>query len=156
VESTAIQADAWHHRTDAITSLAAANRHQCFADWGARVINRRTTWRRLWRRASLPSTGGGCCGRRWDELMDASPNRQVIDKIRKTAAGIPGVQGVEKVHGAQDGARYYVDMHLEVDPQMTVQQGHAISHDVKDKVKEKFPAVRDVLVHIEPAREAPR
>ena len=51
------------------------------------------------------------------------------------------------------GHRYYVDMHLEVDPQMTVQQGHAISHDVKDKVRERFPAVGDVLVHIEPAKK---
>ena len=82
--------------------------------------------------------------------MDASPNREVIEKIRKIAAGVRGVERVEKCMVRKVGHRYFVDMHVEVDPQMTVQQGHAISHDVKDKVRQKFPAVRDVLVHIEP------
>jgi divalent metal cation (Fe/Co/Zn/Cd) transporter len=49
-----------------------------------------------------------------------------------------------------------VDMHVEVDPQMTVQSAHAIAHDVKDKVRERLPAVRDVLVHIEPNRPEKR
>ena len=52
------------------------------------------------------------------------------------------------------GYHYFVDMHVEVDPKMTVQRAHGISHDVKDKVRENFPRVRDVLVHIEPTNAA--
>jgi cation diffusion facilitator family transporter len=151
VKSTAIDADAWHHRSDAITSLAAAvgisisliggKGYQSADDVAAIVAA-----------GIIAFNGWRVLGPAMNELMDASPNRQVIDKIRKAAASIPGVEGVEKCMVRKMGHRYYVDMHLEVDPQMTVQRGHAISHDVKDKVKEKFPAVRDVLVHIEPAQ----
>ena len=49
------------------------------------------------------------------------------------------------------GYQYYVDMHVEVDPQMTVQRSHEIAHQVKDNVRSQVPRVRDVLVHIEPA-----
>jgi divalent metal cation (Fe/Co/Zn/Cd) transporter len=59
---------------------------------------------------------------------------------------------VEKCMVRKSGHRYWVDMHVEVDPEMSVQRGHGIAHDVKDVVREKFPAVGDVLVHIEPAQ----
>lgn len=151
VDSPAVRTDAWHHRADAITSLAAAvgisvaliggKGYESADDVAAIVaagIIAFNGWRLL--RPAL------------NELMDTAPNNEVIEQIRRTAAAISGVQGVEKCFVRKMGHRYYVDMHLEVDPQMTVQQGHAISHDVKDKVRERFPAVGDVLVHIEPGR----
>ncbi len=153
VESSAVRADAWHHRSDAITSLAAAvgitialiggKGYEAADDVAAIVaaaIIAFNGWRQF--RPAL------------NELMDASPNREVIEKIRRIAAAIPRVQKVEKCMVRKMGHRYFVDMHVEVDPQMTVQEGHAIAHEVKDKVREKFPAVRDVLVHIEPGRSA--
>src|SRR5579872_3878735 len=148
VQSTAVRTDAWHHRSDAITSLAAAigisisllggKGYEAADDIAAIVAAGIIAWNG-WRllRPAL------------NELMDASPNREVIEKIRKTAATIPGVEAVEKCMVRKMGHRYYVDMHLEVDPHMTVRRGHAIAHDVKDRVREKLPAVRDVLVHIE-------
>jgi divalent metal cation (Fe/Co/Zn/Cd) transporter len=60
---------------------------------------------------------------------------------------------VEKCLVRKMGYLYFVDMHVEVDPQMTVQRGHEIAHDVKDAVRRELPAVHDVLVHIEPARQ---
>jgi divalent metal cation (Fe/Co/Zn/Cd) transporter len=87
--------------------------------------------------------------------MDASPNKEVIEQIRLTAAARPGVERVEKCFVRKVGHRYFVDMHVEVPATMTVQQGHDIAHDVKNKVREKFPAVKDVLVHIEPAQNTP-
>lgn len=152
VDSTAVRTDAWHHRSDAITSLAAAigisialvggKGYQVADDVAAIVaaaIIALNGWTQL--RPSL------------NELMDASPNRDVIDKIRKTGSAIVGVQKVEKCIVRKMGHRYYVDMHVEVDPQMTVQQGHHIAHAVKDKIRENFHAVRDVLVHIEPGHD---
>ncbi len=150
VESTAIRADAWHHRSDAITSLAAAvgisvsligGQGYAAADDVAAIA------------------GAGIIG--WNgwsllrpalrELMDASPNREIIEEIRRTAGSIPGVENVEKCIVRKMGHRYFVDMHVEVAPEMTVQQGHEIAHQVKDRVRERLPAVRDVLVHVEPA-----
>lgn len=151
VDSTAVHADAWHHRSDAITSLAAfigisisliGGPNYDFADDAAAIVAAAIIafngWRQL--RPAL------------DELMDASPNREVIEQIRLTAAALPGVVRVEKCFVRKVGHRYFVDMHIEVPAAMTVQQGHDIAHDVKDKIREKYPAVKDVLVHIEPAR----
>jgi divalent metal cation (Fe/Co/Zn/Cd) transporter len=130
VESTAIYTDAWHHRSDAITSLAAAI--------VAAAIIAANGWRLL--RPAL------------NELMDRSPGAEVVEQIRQMAETTPGVQAVEKCIARKMGYHYYVDMHVEVDPQMTVQRSHEIAHDVKDKIRNRFPAVRDVMVHIEPSR----
>jgi cation diffusion facilitator family transporter len=152
VDSMAVHADAWHHRSDAITSLAAAvgitislvgGRGYEAADDVAAIVAAGIIafngWRQL--RPAL------------DELMDTSPNRELIEEIRTTAETIPGVEQVEKCIVRKTGHRYFVDMHVEVAPKMTVEQGHLIAHNVKDQVREKFPAVRDVLVHIEPAKK---
>jgi len=85
-----------------------------------------------------------------NELMDRSPNREVIDRFRAVAEAVEGVQHVEKCLVRQSGREYLVDMHVEVDPQMTVLRSHEIAHHVKDKLRETEPRVRDVLVHIEP------
>jgi len=54
------------------------------------------------------------------------------------------------------GYLFFVDMHVEVDPQMTVQRAHQIAHEVKDTIRHELPAVHDVLVHIEPAGQKPQ
>jgi cation diffusion facilitator family transporter len=151
VESTAVKTDAWHHRSDAITSFAAAigiiialaggQGFEAADDWAAIVAACVIAWNgwRLLRPAM-------------NELMDRSPNREVIDQIRKVAEAAPGVGRVEKCLVRKMGYHYFVDMHVEVDPQMTVLRSHEIAHDVKDKVRAQVPRVRDVLVHIEPSR----
>jgi cation diffusion facilitator family transporter len=84
------------------------------------------------------------------ELMDAAPSREIIDQIRQIARDTPGVDSVEKCIVRKVGYQYFVDMHVEVNPQMTVLRSHEIAHAVKDKVRDTMPAVNDVLVHIEP------
>jgi divalent metal cation (Fe/Co/Zn/Cd) transporter len=66
------------------------------------------------------------------------------------ARRVPGVDGVEKAHVRKTGYQLFVDMHVEVDPQMTVLRSHEIAHEVKDRIREAMPNVHDVLVHIEP------
>jgi cation diffusion facilitator family transporter len=151
VQSSAVRADAWHHRSDAITSLAAAvgitialiggNGYEAADDIAAIVAA-----------GIIAFNGWGILRPALNELMDASPRREVVERIRRIAASIEGVERVEKCIVRKSGHRYLVDMHVEVDPNMTVKAAHAIAHNVKDKVLEKFPAVRDVLVHIEPAK----
>ena len=153
VQSSAVRTDAWHHRSDAITSLAAAigisvaliggKGYEAADDVAAIVAAGVIAWNG-WRllRPAL------------DELMDTAPNPEVVGQIRRIAGAAPGVARVEKCLVRKVGYDYFVDMHVEVDPQMTVQRSHEIAHDVKDKIRSQIPAVRDVLVHIEPARKA--
>ena len=86
----------------------------------------------------------------FNELMDRAPDRELIEQIRTIAKSIAGVDGIDKCHVRKMGYQFFVDIHVVVDPQMTVEHSHRIGHDVKDKLRAKIPAVRDVLVHIEP------
>jgi cation diffusion facilitator family transporter len=149
VESAAVRADAWHHRSDAITSIAAAvgistaligGENFAWADDAAALAAAGVIAWNGWR-LLRPTMG---------DLMDTAPDREIKNEIRRLAEMIPGVAGVEKCFVRKMGYQLYVDMHLEVDPQMTVLRSHEIAHAVKDKIRTAMPAVNDVLVHIEP------
>lgn len=89
--------------------------------------------------------------------MDRAPDPEIIGHIRQIAATTEGVASVEKCFVRKAGHQLFVEMHVEVDPQMTVLRSHEIAHAVKDKVRELMPSVGDVLVHIEPLKiPAPR
>jgi cation diffusion facilitator family transporter len=85
------------------------------------------------------------------QLMDTMPNERIMDQIRAAAATVPGVRGVEKCYARKTGLRYHVDLHLEVDPEMTVRQSHEIANNVRFQIREQLDWVADVLVHVEPA-----
>ena len=85
-----------------------------------------------------------------NELMDAMPNDQRIDRIRRIALGAPGVLGVEKVYARKTGLQYYVELHLEVDPQMTVEDSHDLATRTRFLIRDRLDWVADVVVHIEP------
>ena len=155
VDSSVVETDAWHHRSDAITSVAAgigisvsliggkgfeaADDVAAIAAAGVIAWN---GWHLL-----RPALG---------ELMDAAPSREIVDQIRRIATATPGVDRVEKCIVRKVGYQYFVDMHVEVDPQMTVLRSHEIAHAVKDKIRGTMPSVNDVLVHIEPMNIAAR
>jgi cation diffusion facilitator family transporter len=84
------------------------------------------------------------------ELIDTMPDDQRMDEIRAAAAGVAGVRGVEKCFARKTGLRYHVDLHLEVDPDMTVRRSHEIAHNVQLRILETLDWVADVLVHVEP------
>jgi len=86
------------------------------------------------------------------QLIDTMPDPQRMDEIRTVAAAVEGVRGVEKCFARKTGLRYHVDLHLEVDPEMTVRRSHEIAHNVQLRIKEKLDWVADVLVHVEPGR----
>jgi cation diffusion facilitator family transporter len=149
MENSAVRADAWHHRSDAITSIAAAigistaligGENFFWADDAAAIAASGVIAWNGWR--LLRSTFG--------DLMDTAPDREIRDEIQRLAETIPGVARVEKCFVRKMGYQLYVDMHVEVDPQMTVLRSHEIAHNVKDKIRGQMPDVHDVLVHIEP------
>jgi cation diffusion facilitator family transporter len=90
------------------------------------------------------------------ELLDETPPSDVLDTVRNIALKLAdaGVTGTEKIHGRKSGTFYLLDLHLEVRPAMTVAEAHRVGHSVRDAIIEQLPSVSDVLVHIEPGREA--
>jgi len=155
LQSIALFADAWHHRSDAITSLAAGlgitlalfgGPRLAFADDAAAIVAGAIIAWNGWRllRPAL------------NELMDAAPGSALVLDIQTAASAVPGVNAVEKCIVRKMGFQYFVDMHVEVDPRITVQEGHDIAHDVKNKVRAAVPSVYDVLVHIEPSGQEAR
>lgn len=85
------------------------------------------------------------------QLMDTMPSADLLDRIRRVASSVPGVLGVEKCFARKTGLQYHVDLHLEVDPRITVLEGHDIASRARDAIREELSWVADVLVHIEPA-----
>lgn len=85
------------------------------------------------------------------QLMDTMPDEELMRQIRAAAAQVPGALGVEKCFARKTGLRYHVDLHLEVDPNMTVRQSHEIAHEVRLRIVQSLDWVADVLVHVEPA-----
>jgi len=154
VDSSVVATDAWHHRSDAITSFAAAI-GITIALLGGEGFESADDWAAIAAACVIAWNGWRLLRPALNELMDRSPNREVIDRIRAVAEAVPGVECVEKCLVRQMGYQYFVDMHVEVDSQMTVLRSHEIAHLVKDNVRGQVPRVRDVLVHIEPSKSGP-
>jgi len=148
-DNSAVKTDAWHHRSDAITSAGA------FIGIGIALIGgEKYSWAddaaAIFCAFIIGINGWILLRPALSELMDKAADREVIEKIRQTAAGTSGVERVEKCFARKAGHLYFVEMHIQVDPLMTVRHSHEIAHDVKDKIREAMPEVSDVLVHIEP------
>jgi cation diffusion facilitator family transporter len=84
------------------------------------------------------------------QLMDTMPDPQAMDRIRNAGLTVPGVLGIEKCFARKTGLKWHVDLHLEVDPAMTVYESHEIATQVRDKIRSEVDWVADVLVHVEP------
>ncbi len=84
------------------------------------------------------------------QLMDTMPAVELMDAIREVARGVPGVMGIEKCYARKTGLQYHVDLHLELDPDLTVRASHDLATQVSARIKEKLDWVADVMVHVEP------
>jgi divalent metal cation (Fe/Co/Zn/Cd) transporter len=89
-----------------------------------------------------------------DELMDAAAPEELRNQISQLAARVDEVAYVQKCMVRRHGYWFYVDLHIHVDPEMTVARSHAVAHEVKDRLRSELPRIRDVLVHIEPSRKS--
>ncbi len=86
-----------------------------------------------------------------DNLLDTMPDPEKLAEIRRLSLTVPGALGVEKCFARASGLRYYVDLHLEVDQDLSVRESHDIATQVRGLIKDTLPWVADVLVHVEPA-----
>jgi cation diffusion facilitator family transporter len=151
VDSSAVRSDAWHHRSDAITSFAAGL-GITVALIGGPGYEAADDVAALFASAIIFWNGWRILGPALDELMDAAADPELIRRISRAAEDVPDAGRVEKCIVRRMGSRFLVDMHLEVEPEMTVREAHAVAHQVKDAVVQAEPKVLDVLVHQEPLR----
>ena len=148
--SGAVRAAAWDHRLDALGSLAVLI-GLSLAYWGG------PAWRSADRAAALAVAlvvlwaGGALLWGSVQELMDRQAEPEILDVVRREASAVPGVRGVEKLLVRKTGLEYLVDIHVEVDPEASVREGHAVGHAVKDRLMGCIATIKDVLVHIEPS-----
>jgi cation diffusion facilitator family transporter len=152
--SSSLKGDAWHHRSDALTSAAAfigisvallgGPGFESADDWAALSACGVIAWNglRLFRAAL-------------DEVMDASAPVEFVDLVRRIAGGVEGVAAIEKCRIRKSGLHFSMDIHVAVDGGLSVDRGHAIAHQVKDRLLESQQRINDVSVHIEPAKNYP-
>jgi cation diffusion facilitator family transporter len=149
--STAMEADAMHHRTDAITS-AVALAGITVALIGGKGYEKADNWAALCACGIIAYNGLLIFWPSLLDLMDTAPPRNIAEHVRNAALAVAGVAETEHCRMRKMGLEYYVDLHVKVDGGMTVTEGHGIAHRVKEAVRQAAPEVADVLVHIEPAR----
>jgi cation diffusion facilitator family transporter len=150
LKSTAVQGDAWYHLSDAMTSafafigisVAILSRNPSADDWAALCASP-VILLNAFRQIRLPLA----------EIMDTAPPPDIEHQVRSVAAAVPGVLGLEKCFVRKVGFRYYVDLHVVVDGDLTARGGHSLSHQVEDQVLAEVPLVAKVLVHVEPEEE---
>lgn len=147
--SVALQGDAWHHRSDALTSVAAFigisigliggegyETADDFAALAACLVIAFSGVRLLWSAAR--------------DLMDAAPPDSFASEVRALATAVPGVRGIDKLRIRKSGLSYYIDIHVQVDGKASVRDGHNIGGRVRATLRESKLRIADALVHIEP------
>ncbi len=147
--SSSLKADAWHHRSDAITSVMAfvgisiailfGKGYETADDWAALLASGLILYNSFL--IFRPALG---------EIMDEHLYDDLIGEIRKEALKVSGILGTEKCFVRKTGMKYYVDLHAIVEGEISVKMGHDIAHQLKDHLIEKIPNIENVLIHIEP------
>jgi cation diffusion facilitator family transporter len=147
--SSSLKADAWHHRSDAVTSIAAfigifialvlGKGYEAADDWAALfaagfiLYNSYLIFR--------PALG---------EILDEHLYDDLVVEIRAVAQQVPGVLGTEKCFIRKAGMQYHVDLHANVSGDISVRQGHEIAHQLQDTLRAKLPQLGSILIHVEP------
>jgi cation diffusion facilitator family transporter len=149
VQSSAIIADAWHQRSDALTS-GAAFIGISIAVFGGEAYASADEWAALFACSIIAYNGIRLLRPALAEIMDVAPPKEFVQSIRTVAGDVVGVQDLDVCYVRKMGLDFFVDIHVGVDGGMPVRDGHAIAHRVKDAIREAHPQVRDVMVHIEP------
>src|SRR5436189_4213044 len=151
VESTAVQTDAWHHRSDALTSTAAFIGISV-ALIGGEGWQSADDWAALFACAVIAANGIRLLRPAFYEIMDTAPRAKIVRAICRVASSVPGVVEVEKCRARKMGRDVYVYFNGRMDGKHTVDEGHEIAHRVKSAIQQSDSRVADVLVHIEPAK----
>jgi cation diffusion facilitator family transporter len=150
VDSVAVKNDAWHHRSDAITS-GAAFVGISIALIGGKGFEEADDYAALVASVIIIFNAFRLFKPAFYEIMDTAPSDEIIKKVILAANLVDGVIAIDKCFARKMGLEFYIDMHVIVDGNISVYKGHEISHNVKDKLINTFQQVQGVLIHIEPA-----
>ncbi len=148
--SAALLAIAWDYRLDALGGLAVAA-GVGLTRWGGPAWHWADQAAALVVAVAVLWIGGTLLWGNVQDLMDRQASPELLRAVQVEALAVDGVLGVEKLRIRKVGLEYLVDIHVEVDPEKSVRDGHAIAHAVKDRVVEHLLPIRDVLVHVEPS-----
>ncbi|NUN09242.1 MAG: cation transporter [Ignavibacteriaceae bacterium] len=149
VHSTAVKTDAWHHRSDAITS-AAAFIGISIALIGGEKYASADDYAALFASVIILYNAFKLFKPALDEIMDIAPSPEIEKSVRAIAGAVEGVIELDKCFVRKMGLEYYVDLHVVVNGDVSVREGHEIGHKVKDSICSSNSKIVDVLVHIEP------
>ncbi|MEP6857456.1 MAG: cation diffusion facilitator family transporter [Gemmatimonadales bacterium] len=149
VGSSAVTADAWHHRSDAISSLAAFIGIS-IALLGGRGWEAADDWAALVAALVVAVNGARTLRPAISGLMDEAPDRTVKERALHAAAEVNGVRSVENLNVRSSGVGFYVDLHVKADPKLSLEDAHEIAAKVKYAILEAIPNCVNVLVHMEP------
>ena len=153
VGSTAVVADAWHHRADAVSSLAAFIGISV-ALWGGPGWEAADDWAALVAAMLVAVNGVRTLQPAVAGLMDKAPDRSLKDRAVDAALKVNGVQHIERLHVRGSGLGFYIDLHAQADPTISLEEAHEIAARVKYAILEALPNVVSVMVHMEPYRAA--
>jgi cation diffusion facilitator family transporter len=148
--STAVKGDAWHHRSDAITS-AAVFTGIAIALIGGKGYESADDWAALLACLIILFNGYRIFRAALDEIMDAAAPDTLQKEVRVIASTVPDVVRIEKCFVRKSGLGLFVEIHVEVEGTLTVAHGHEIGHEVGARLKASALRIQHVVVHVEPA-----
>lgn len=149
LKSSSLRAEAWHHRSDAITSVAAFIGISIAVIFG-KGYEAADDWAALFSSFFILYNGYQIFRPAFGEIMDEHLYDTLIEHLREESLKVEGVLGTEKCFVRKIGMRYHIELHAIVDGDISVREGHKIAHHLKDTLKEKYTEVEYVVIHIEP------
>jgi cation diffusion facilitator family transporter len=150
VESIAVEADAWRHRSDVLSSIAAFIGIS-IALIGGEKWRSADNWAAILVCLVIASIGVRLLRPALYEILDTAPRGEIVDVVCDAARSVPGVIEIEKPLIRKMGLSFYVDLHIKVKGEISVREGHHIAHAVKGAIQQSDQRIADVLVHVEPA-----
>ena len=147
--SSSLEADAWHHRSDAITSVAAFLGISIALYFG-KGYESADDWAALFASGFILFNSYKIFRPALSEIMDEHLYDELVEEIRVVSLTVSGVLDTEKCFIRKAGMQYHVDLHARVDGTITVRKGHDIAHDLKDTLRAQIPSLGHVLIHVEP------
>lgn len=151
LNSTSLQADAWHHRSDALSSIAVLI-GVALAILGGPRFHIADHLAAMAVAGIICYTGVRLLLKTSSELMDRAADGEAAEEIARLASQTAGVRRVEKLLVRKSGMELMLDIHIEVDPALSVVEGHRIAGRVKGELMKRVASLKSVLVHVEPHR----
>lgn len=149
IESLAVKADAWHHRSDALTSVAAFIGIS-IALGGGEAWASADDYAALLASGLIMYNGVRLLRPAIDDLMDRAPEKRLLEQVISVAMSIEGVLRTEKVLARRVGGQYRVVLHVQAAPQLSLREAHQLGGQVRSRVITAVPEVMDVVIHMEP------